>query len=81
MPKHVEKEDFQLESGEKVFTFEALMAAKANLDNFEKIGVANDATDKSLKGEPLIQTDKANFANREIYRRKTSGKIGRELIK
>ncbi len=89
--------DFELDTGEKVFTFEALQAAKANIDEFELIGRAN-AGEGSPKGEPTLPLDRGNFSNREIYRRKDTpaedifpqtpnsgpikrGQIGKELIK
>jgi hypothetical protein len=89
--------DFRLDSGEEVFTFEALLAAQADIDEFELIGRAN-AGEGSIKGEPTLPLDKGNFSNREVYRRKDTpaeeifpqtsnsgpikrGQLGQELIK
>lgn len=81
MPEHKEKEDFELASGEKVFTFEALKAAKANLDLFEEIGKVNTGDKGGLKGSTLRNPSLDSHSNRTVYRRKAAGNIGKELIK
>jgi len=82
MPKPAET-DFKLASGEEVFTFEALQAARANMDEFEEVGTANTGDKDGLKGQPTLDLDKGNFSNRIVFRRKvkSTGKIGKELLK